>query len=66
MLSLLLLAPTLTWSWLATLILILVALGIVFWVLQKLPIPEPFNYVVYGIIALIALWFLFQVVGSLR
>ncbi len=59
------LAPTLTFQWLAWVVIVLAAVCIVFWMLSKVPMPEPFNYVAYALLAIIALWLLFKLAGKL-
>lgn len=64
MLTLALVAPTLTFHFFALVIVVLCACAIIFWLLAKVPIPEPFNYVLYAGLALIALWLLFGLLGG--
>lgn len=45
-------------SLLIWLIVFICAAGIVYWFLQHVPIPAPFNYILYAVIAIIALLFL--------
>lgn len=59
-----LLVPAFTFHTLAIVVLVIVACCIVFWLLSKAPVPEPFNYVLYGVMALVALWLLFSLVGK--
>lgn len=46
------------------LIVLIVVIGIVCWLMSKMPIPEPINYVVYGLLAILAIWILFSITGS--
>lgn len=59
--TMLLLAPAFTFQWFATAVIVLAACAIVLWLLSKVPVPEPLNYVVYAGLALLALWILFGV-----
>jgi hypothetical protein len=58
------LAPALTFHFFATLIVVIAAVCIVLWMLQKAPIAPPLNYVVYALVALLALWFVFTFLGG--
>lgn len=43
-------------------LMVLVAIaGVVFWYISKVPIPEPFSWVVYLVFALVAIYLLLQV-----
>lgn len=45
-------------------LMVLVAIaGIAFWFISKVPIPEPFNWVVYLLFAIIAIVLLLQLPG---
>jgi hypothetical protein len=54
-----LVAPSLSFHFFAVIVVVLIAVCIVFWLLQKVPIPEPFNYVLWGVLALAALYLVF-------
>lgn len=45
------------------LIFLICAAAIIFWLLSKIPLPEPFNYIVYGVLALVALYILGSLLG---
>jgi hypothetical protein len=47
------------------LIFLIVAIGIVAWLLSKVPIPAPFSYILYAVIALVALFVLYWLFTSL-
>lgn len=46
-------------------IILICACGIVFWFLSVVPIPAPFNYVLYAILAILALHLLFNLAHRL-
>lgn len=46
------------------LIAILAIVGIIFWYIQKLSLPQPIMLVVYAVIAIVAILFLLQFVGG--
>jgi uncharacterized membrane protein YwzB len=50
-------------SSLISLIVIVVIVGMVFWLLQSLPIAEPFRTVLYILCVIVAIIFLLQVIG---
>lgn len=57
--------PVLSLHFLVQLILILCVAGIIFWLLGKIPIPAPFNFVLYAVLAILAVIVLFQLAGRL-
>jgi Flp pilus assembly protein protease CpaA len=44
-------------------IFLLCAFAIVFWFLKKVPVPEPFNYILYAVMAMVALLVLYWIFG---
>lgn len=65
MLNLMLLAEPFSFHLLATIVIVICVFAIVFWFLRKVAVPEPFNYVLYAVMALVAIWLLFYLVGQL-
>jgi hypothetical protein len=47
-----------------TLLLTVCVLGVIAWVLQQVPMPNPFRAVAYGILVIILLLILFRVLGG--
>ena len=47
-----------------TLLFTVLVLGVVAWVIQQFPMPQPFRAVAWGILAIILIYVLFQFVGS--
>lgn len=45
------------------LILLIVAAGIVYWLLNKIALPPPLVYVVWAVIAIVAIMLLFRLAG---
>jgi predicted membrane channel-forming protein YqfA (hemolysin III family) len=45
------------------LIFLIAVAAIVFWFLARVPIPEPFNYIVYAVIAIVAIIVLGNLLG---
>jgi asparagine N-glycosylation enzyme membrane subunit Stt3 len=60
----LVLAPAFSLHFLLQVVLFIAACGIVFWLLTKVKIPEPFNYVLYAALAGLALYVLFWLLGA--
>jgi hypothetical protein len=59
----LVLAPTFTFHDFATLVAIIAAGAVLFWLIRKVGIPEPFNFVLYAVLALLAIWLIFWGLG---
>lgn len=62
MLTFMLLANPFSFQFVAMVILVICVFAIVFWFLRRVNIPEPFNYVLYAILALVAIWLLFYLI----
>ena len=63
MLTLALLIPALTQEFFFHILLIVGCVAIVFWLLQKGKIPEPFNIVAWVVLAALAIYLLFYLLG---
>lgn len=61
---LLALVPAFTFHTVAVLILALGVIGILYWLVQALSVGPPLVYVFYVVIALVAIWLLFWLVGQ--
>lgn len=57
--------PAFTFRFFATVVLVIAAFAVLFWLLRKATIPEPFNLVVFAVMALLALWLLFRLFAGL-
>jgi hypothetical protein len=62
--SLLLTGPALTFHFFAVVVVVVAAFCVIAWMLQKASVAPPLSYVVYAVIALVALWLLFWLLGN--
>jgi len=62
---LMLLVPALNFHFFAVIAVIVCAAAICFWFLRTVKIPEPFNYIVWLVCALVALYIVFWIFNQI-